>query len=521
MVTSAAIIRFAHFLAFLVGWKRLFVSLIFGIVAATAQPPLFYLPALIISFTGLAWLLNGATTFRLAFFIGWVFGAGYFGAGLYWVSEAFLVDAGKHAWLIPFSLFALSFGLGLFGGLATGVAWHFWSPGLGCAFSLGASWALFELVRGVAFTGFPWNPIGNVWVFAPTILQTASWIGVYGLSALTIFAATCFSSFGTKSKLKFPYALLGAGLLCVLAIVGNWRIEATSPQVASDVVLRVVQPNIPQREKWHPQHIAKNYAHHIKLSGNKGNGLVTHIIWPEAAVPFSIITDPKNRQSLVRAIPDGGSLVTGTPRLIEKSSGVSTALNSVIVIDSGGTISAVYDKHHLVPFGEYIPFRGILPLEKLTSGAIDFSSGPGLKTLKVPNLPAFSPLICYEAIFPGRVALLEERPAWLLNLTNDAWFGQTAGPHQHLASAILRAVEEGLPLVRAANTGISAIVDPYGRVISRLDIGERGVIDSPLPLPIPNLTLFAQFGIKIPILILTLMFLGAFILKNLHRREEH
>ncbi|MBH68600.1 MAG: apolipoprotein N-acyltransferase [Rhodospirillaceae bacterium] len=519
MVLSAAITRFAHLLAFLVGWKRLFVSLAFGMIAATAQPPLFYLPALIISFTGLAWLLNGSTTFRSAFYVGWMFGAGYFGAGLYWISEAFLVDATRHAWLIPLSIFALSFGLGLFGGFATALARLLWSPGLGCSLSLGASWALFELIRGIVFTGFPWNPIGNVWVFEPTILQTAAWTGVYGLSALTIFVATGFSIFGSGSKRKFIYAFSGVGLLCALSVAGKLRIDGVSLSVVSDVLIRVVQPNIPQKKKWQPQHIVQNYADHLTMSGHKGDGVVTHIIWPEAAVPNSILTDPQHRQSIRRAIPPGGYLVTGTPRLVNNISKGPTARNSLVVIDSGGAISAVYDKHHLVPFGKYIPFRDILPLKKLTAGAIDFSAGPGLITLKLESLPAFSPLICYEAIFPGRVALLKDRPEWLLNLTNDAWFGRTAGPHQHLASAVLRAVEEGLPLVRAANTGISAIVDPYGRVTSRLGIGEKGVIDSPLPAPAPNLTFFAKFGNKVPILIVIIMFFGAFMLKNIHRRE--
>jgi len=520
MVLSAAIIRFANQLAFLAGWKRLLVSLAFGMVAATAQPPLFYLPALIISFTGLAWLLNGSTTFWSAFFIGWMFGAGYFGAGLYWVSEAFLVDASRHAWLIPLAIFALSFGLGLFGGLVTGFARLLWSPGLGCALSLGGSWALFEMIRGVVFTGFPWNPIGNVWVFAPTVLQTAAWTGVYGLSALTIFVATCFSGFGTSSKRKFIYSFSGVGLICALAAAGNWRIDGVSPKVVSDVMLRIVQPNISQKDKWHPQHIGQNYADHLIMSGVKGDGVATHIIWPEAAIPFSILADPMRRKLMQKAVPHGGYLLTGTPRLVRDNSGISTARNSLIVVDSRGAISAVYDKHHLVPFGEYIPFRDILPLKKLTAGAIDFAAGPGLITLRVDRLPPFSPLICYEAIFPGRVALLKDRPEWLLNLTNDAWFGQTAGPHQHLASAVLRAVEEGLPLVRAANTGISAIVDPYGRVVSRLKIGERGVIDSPLPAPVQNLTLFAQFGNKIPILLVIIMLLSASLLRNIHRKKK-
>lgn len=517
---NAAIIRFAELLAFLVGWKRLFASLSLGMVAATSQPPLFFLPALIISFTGLAWLLNGSRTFRSAFYVGWMFGAGYFGAGLYWVSEAFLVDASRHAWLIPVAILALSFGLGLFGGITTGLARCFWSPGLGCALSLGACWALLELCRGIVFTGFPWNPIGNVWVATPIILQTAAWMGVYGLSALTIFIATCFSSLSTNSPYKVFYTFSGIGLLCALAIVGSWRIAGASLEVVPDVTLRVVQPNIAQVDKWHPQRIAQNFERHIQMSRDDGGGVATHIIWPEAAIPFSILKNSMRRGLMLKVIPPGGYLITGAPRLLNNSSKRPTARNSLVVIDSTGLISAIYDKHHLVPFGEYIPFRDILPYKKLTAGTIDFVGGPGLTTLRVTNLPAFSPLICYEAIFPGEVALLKDRPEWLLNVTNDAWFGRTAGPHQHLASAILRAVEEGLPLVRAANTGISAIVDPYGRIKSSLGIGERGFIDSPLPAPVPTLTLFARFGNMVPSIIIFLMLFGAIALKNVHRRQK-
>lgn len=518
MLAYGAIKTIARRLSAIAGWQRWCLSLVLGVFAATAQPPHYFLPVLIIAFTGLAWVLDGSNSLKSTFYIGWMFGTGYFGAGLYWITYAFLVDPDRYAWLIPFAMLGLSLGLGLFGGCATLLAKALWSPGIGCALSLAASWTLLELIRGVILTGFPWNPIGNVWVVIPAVLQAAAWVGVYGLSAITIFAATCFSGLGAMSPRHSIFALSGFVFLFIIAVAGNLRVLDIPSQNVPNILLRIVQPNIAQQDKWQSDRIAKNYARHLQMSGSPGGSAVTHIIWPETATPFSITTDPVRRKLMESVIPQNGYLISGTIRFPKEDRRPLSVWNSLVAVDAGGSVAAVYDKHHLVPFGEYVPFRNLLPFKKLTEGIFDFSAGSGLKTLKLAHLPPFSPLICYEAIFPGRVALLKERPEWLLNVTNDAWFGQSAGPHQHFASAILRAVEEGLPLVRAANTGISAIVDPYGRVISRLGVGERGVIDGPLPKPISSLTLFAQFGNLLAVVIIILMMLGAFLVKKISEK---
>jgi apolipoprotein N-acyltransferase len=236
-----------------------------------------------------------------------------------------------------------------------------------------------------------------------------------------------------------------------------------------------------------------NLYEQVLLSRAPGWEKATHVIWSETAAtwPVDRAEDGVVRNLVAQAVPPGGWLITGAPR--QSPQGAPLRIwNSVVALSAAGEIAAIYDKAHLVPFGEYVPFAGVLPVAKLTHGRVDFSAGPGLETERLPRTPAYSPLVCYEVIFPGAV-VAADRPDWLLNVTNDAWFGLSAGPHQHFASAVLRSVEEGLPLVRAANTGISAVVDPYGRVVARLDLGRRGVLDAPLPLPLPP-TWFARWG---------------------------
>jgi apolipoprotein N-acyltransferase len=267
------------------------------------------------------------------------------------------------------------------------------------------------------------------------------------------------------------------------------------------VRLRIVQANIPQQKKWIAElragHLQRQIAMSRQPSPNSSIRPPTHVIWPETAAPFFLANDDAARSVVASAAPPDGALITGAPRRSGEP-GNLRFWNAAHVITGDGRIVANYDKAHLVPFGEYVPLRGILPLDKLVPGQGDFSAGAGRQTLAVPGLPPVSPLICYEAIFPGAVARQDARPGWLLNLTNDAWFGTFAGPQQHFAIAATRAVEEGLPLVRAANTGISAVIDPYGRPVVMLGLGVEGVIDSGLPLALPTLTPYARWGNALP-----------------------
>ncbi|MFT5485835.1 MAG: apolipoprotein N-acyltransferase [Paracoccaceae bacterium] len=511
---------FAGRLRAAVGWRRWLFAFLFGASAVAAQPPFHVLPALLVAFPGLIWLLDGAASPRSAFGVGWMFGAGYFAAGLYWVPNALLVDAARFAWLIPFAVLGLSLGLGLFIGGVTLLARQVWSSGAGRVFGLAASWALFEWVRGTVLTGFPWNPVGNVWVAAPPVLQSAAWLGVYGLSAITVFAAAALAMFGTSGPRRWYWGISGIALIALIAVAGTFRLADATRDTVPGVFLRIVQPNIAQRDKWLPARRAQNYARHLQMSGERGDGRITHVIWPETAAPFSVSTDAARRALMRRAVPPKGLLLTGSVRLERQNGRVVRVWNSLVAVDEKADVVAVYDKHHLVPFGEYMPLREILPLDKITGGALDFSRGPGPRTLRLPGLPAFSPLICYEVIFPGRVVDSADRPSWLLNITNDAWFGTSAGPHQHFASARLRAVEEGLPVVRAANTGISAVVDAYGRVVSSLGLGQAGIVDSKLPVAAPDRTLFARFGNIIPGFMILLMFFAAVVFRVRQRSEN-
>jgi apolipoprotein N-acyltransferase len=253
-----------------------------------------------------------------------------------------------------------------------------------------------------------------------------------------------------------------------------------------DVRLRLVQGNVPQEDKWRPEMRNHWFGHYLGLSGHD-QGNVTHVIWPESASPYPLDQVADARALIAKVVPPGGLLLTGGERF-DFSREPPEAWNSLFVVDDGGALRARYDKHDLVPFGEFMPLRdllGRLGLSQLARGGLDFQAGPGRTTIALPGLPPFSPLICYETIFPGRVFAPGARPDWLLNVTNDGWFGQSSGPYQHLAMARMRAIEEGLPLVRSANTGISAVVDPWGRVAARLGLGETGVLDATLPKPLP------------------------------------
>ena len=512
--------RVAGALAGLGAWRALAVALALGALAAGALPPLHALPLLWIAFPGLLWLLDGARRWPRAFLTGWAFGLGYFAAGLYWVGHSFLVDAERFGALMPFAVGALAAGMALFPGLALVVVWLGKTRGLARVFLLAAAWLASEWLRAWAFTGFPWNLIGTVWAFSDATLQFASVAGVWGLSLATILSAAapgCLADAGTRGWRRA--AVLALALLVPAALWGFGALRlAAAPDPAADGVpgirLRVVQPNIDQRIKWQSDLRAKHVADQMALSEGAGSQAVTHVIWPETAVPFLLPDVAQVLEAVRDIVPPGGLLLTGAPRRAEVG-GETRLWNSLFAIDELGDVAAVYDKRHLVPFGEYVPLRSILPLDKLTQGGRDFSPGDGGRSLRLPGLPEVSVLICYEVIFPGRVVDADSNAKWLLNITNDAWFGTSSGPYQHFAAARLRAVEEGLPLVRAANTGISAVVDSYGRVVARLGLNRTGVIDAPLPKALEKRPLFARLGSWSLLILLIVTFSLARIVRRL------
>ncbi len=460
------------------GWRRRGAALFLGALMTAALTPIHVVVVLVPAFVGLLWLLDASRTPVSAFGAGWWFGLGYFVLGLYWIAFALLTDAAKFGWMVPFAVFGLAAGFAIYTGLVTLLVWWSGLRGLPRVVLLATAWTLAEFVRGQLFTGFPWNLMGQVWAFSDQVIQATAIVGVYGLGFLTVLAAALPALWWEweRPAAKTLAWALPVVIVGVLWIGGSARLANAEVTLVPDVRLRIVQPNIEQTEKWKPTMRDNHLIKTMRLTAGPGWDQVSHVIWPEAAIPFFIAQDDARRAALAQVIPGNGLLLTGAPR-IDQQAATARVWNALHAIDPQGTVVATYDKFHLVPFGEYVPFRSVLPIDKITAGAGDFSAGPGVRTLSLAGLPPFSPLICYEGIFPGAVADRSDRPQWLLNVTNDAWFGITAGPHQHFAAVRLRAIEEGLPLVRAANNGISAVVDPFGRVLARLALGDEGVLD--------------------------------------------
>jgi len=484
-------------------WQARMVAFALGALAVFAMPPTYQIYLLIPAFSGFLWLSVDATSRWRAFAVGWWFGAGFFAAGLYWISFALLVDAEKFAWLIPFAIFGFAFGIGLFCAL-TALVVHM-APGTltARALVLAGVWALLEWVRAWLFTGLPWNPVGSVWAVSDVTIQAASVAGVFGQSLLTVLAAASVGAVADDAPhmRRGPRWLSGLAFLGLIAMWG-WgsnRLAEASDATVPDVRLRLVQPNISQADKWKLELREPNMMAQIELGLEPpldGERAPTHVIWAETSAPFFIENHNAWRRLVGGATPPGGLTILGAPRAIAPSAPGQNfkVANSMLALDEQGQIVASFDKFHLVPFGEYVPFSDWLPLDKITQGQGAFTPGPGPTTLRLKGLPPVSPLICYEIIFPHEVTDSHDRPQWLLNLTNDAWYGKTAGPHQHFVSARLRAVEEGLPTVRVAFTGISGIVDGYGRVLKRLSLGEKGFVDGDLPQALERPGLYARFG---------------------------
>jgi apolipoprotein N-acyltransferase len=504
----------------LAGWRRRAAAFALGALAVLALPPFHALPVLWAAFGGLAWLVYAADRARAAFADGWWFGWGFFVTGLYWLANALLVDAARFGWMAPFAIGGLAAGLALFPATACALAHAAGRTDGGFARVawLALAWVALEWLRGIVLTGFPWNLIGTVWMFADAMIQPAAWTGVHGLSLTTVALAALPAVLGwrvppDRRAGRIVIGVLAGGLLFWFA-AGWARLAALGEAAAAEVAgvrLRLVQPNIPQELKWSPAARAGHVVKQVEMSRAPAPLAPTHVIWSETAVPFYLERDAELRAFLASAAPATGALIAGAPRASEPGANPFRVWNSLHVLAADGTIAATYDKAHLVPFGEYVPLRAWLPdsAVKITHGAVDFSAGPGPVALPVPGAPPASPLICYEAIFEGRV-MPPARPGWLLNLTNDAWYGITPGPYQHFAAARLRAIEEGLPLVRVANNGISAIVDSLGRVRASLALGREGIIDGQLPVALTP-TLFSQFGTwTTPLLLGLLAFALAF-----------
>jgi apolipoprotein N-acyltransferase len=480
------------------GWRAPVTAAALGALAAAALPPVHLVPVLWLAFPGLLLLAGARPTWRGAFGVGWAWGFGHFVAGLYWISHALLTEAERFAWLVPLAVPGIAAVLALFVAVPVVLALR-WPEGWPRVLAFAGLWTLSEIARGFVLTGFPWNLLGTVWAFGALPVQGAAWIGTHGLSALTVVLA-CLPLVWGRAAWSVGGAVLVGG-----AAFGLVRLAAEEPP-PGPVEIRLVQGNVAQQHKWREELRIAHFRRHLDLTATvppaKGEGPMV-VVWPETASPFLLDTDATARALAAGALPERALLIAGSMRIERRQKGAEPPVriwNSLLAIDRSAEVLAIYDKHHLVPFGEYVPLRSVLPIETVVPGNLDFSAGPGPRTLALPDtgVPPFSPLICYEVIFPGNVVAPGDRPAWLVNLTNDAWFGVSSGPYQHLASARMRAVEQGLPLVRAANTGVSAVFDARGRVVASLGLNRMGVIAAPLPAaraPTP----YARAGVWLPV----------------------
>ncbi|MEX0591040.1 MAG: apolipoprotein N-acyltransferase, partial [Xanthobacteraceae bacterium] len=467
----------AHRVVLAWGWRRRLIALGAGALSAFAMAPYDLWPLLALTLPVLIWLIDGAGTgaagLRATFAAGWWFGFGYFLAGLYWIGMALLVEADQFGWLLPFAVVAIPAGLALFTGFGALLARLLWTSGPTRILAFAVGLTVAEWLRGHLLTGFPWNSFGQALASMPAVAQAASIVGLWGLTLIALVTLASPATLADPPEAtKRPWLLpaISAAVLIAFAGFGLHRLATTETASIAGVRLRIMQPNLPQDEKFKPsakQAVMDRYKSvSDRATGPDTRGVrdVTHLIWPESAFPFFLEREADALAQIADLLPPGVVLVTGAARIEEARGGQDQpkVFNSIRVLGDDGAILSTYDKVHLVPFGEFLPFQRFLEglgFQQLTRVRGGFTPGAARRTLSIPRLPPASPLICYEAIFPGQVLPEGMRPAWLLNVTNDAWFGNTPGPHQHFAQARLRAIEEGLPLVRAANNGISAVVD--------------------------------------------------------------
>lgn len=496
-------VRLNAWVGALSGWRRRGFAILLGAISALAFAPVHFVPAMAVALVGLYWLVQAAPTRRRAFNVAWFWAFGHFAAGNFWIANSFFLDMVRFGWMVPPVIGGLAAFLALYPALAGMVIWRKGDLGPARIIAFAGLWVIGEWLRGHVFTGYAWNLVAYVWDVSPAMMQSASLWGSWGLGVFTVVIFTLPASLGSADLRLMRHArsatLLAVALLAALWAGGIWRLSGDAGGHVPGVKLRIVQANVSQAEKLKGGFAAQHFEKHLALTRDTpGLEQITHVIWPESAVSFLLDRDPALRQKIAGIIPQNGALLTGTIRGWPQTGDLEQIWNSLVVMDATGEIRAQADKAHLVPLGEYVPMRKLFPfISKLTPGAMDFSAAPGPATISVPGAPDVGPSICYEVIFPHAVVDENHRPAWLVNITNDGWFGKSPGPYQHFTSARFRAVEEGIPLIRAANTGISGVIDAYGRIETQSTLGEIAVIDAELPVALP-VTAFARFGPWVP-----------------------
>jgi apolipoprotein N-acyltransferase len=497
--------------------SRWLLALVAGAAAALAHPPFGVVPGL------LGWgllmdLMDWAEAprpLRSAFWMGWLAALAYFIIGCWWVAEAFLVDAQNQGWMAPFAVILLPAGLGLFWG-AAGALYRLIRPGhpLARAAAFASVMSIAEWLRGHVLTGFPWNLPGETWAAGSAMSQGASAVGAYGLTWLTLFAAAgLVAALRVRGQSRARWSTFGAAaaVLAVMMAYGWMRLLAPPLPDAQPLHVRVVQADIDQASKYDDASLRDIVGRYVRLTAMPATQKADVVIWPEGAIPAAfndyLVPGAWPGQQIAAAVAPGQSLILGGYRYTAAAGGPTLYYNSLAVLQRQGEglqLTGLYDKYRLVPFGEYLPLEGLmgrLGIKKLVHVGDGFSPGPVPRPITAVGTPAFQPLICYEGLYPGftrqGVRLAGARPRWIVNISNDAWFGRTSGPWQHLNLASYRAIEEGLPMVRATPTGVSAVIDAKGRSVGpgllRLGLGKAGVVDAALP-PVMRPTLFAAWG---------------------------
>ncbi|RUT30203.1 apolipoprotein N-acyltransferase [Arsenicitalea aurantiaca] len=490
--------RLAEALMLSHGWRRFLILYVAGAVAALSAAPLFILPALLVAMPFWVWALDGAEPgrgivdrlFGPAFAIGFAFGWGYFTVTFHWLGAAFFIEGGLYLLLMPPAILALAALIGLFWGLGSALAHAFWSNGPWRIATLATALGAAEYARGTFFTGFPFDLLGYALTGTDEMVQAASLVGIYGLTliaALIGFApALVWPADGRTLTRRFVPVCLALGLVALQLGWGNVRLSSTALAERDDLRLRLVQPMVLEHVDWSLADPATVMDRLIGLTetrtGPDDPGLsgVTHVIWPESVFPFFLGQYPDALARIGRMLPENALLLTGAPRADYATGTDNPGYNALLAIDTNGEIVARYDKSHLVPFGEYLPFAdlfGLFGIRQFVPGTEGWAPGDGRRLVAAPGTPAFIALICYEAIFSGQLGADPRDAQWILNITNDAWFDGSIGPEKHAHHARIRAVEAGLPMVRVGNSGITFLSDPLGRITARLAPEEMALMD--------------------------------------------
>lgn len=489
--------------------SKYFISSFAGALCALAFAPFYLIIFAPISLSVFYFLLEKEKNNKPIFFLGFTYGFGYFLAGNYWIAISLLVDAHSFAWLIPFALTLIPSALALYLALLALSykkiisRFHF-HKNYQKILIFAILWIIFEALRSYLFTGFPWNLLGYIWMIDEVLAQSANVFGIYGLSFLAVLISLLpilFLKNNNKKDDKIFAAIITLLFIANLTY-GKIYIDDDKLVINEESKIRLVQANIKQEMKWDEREKYKNFLKTINLTNYASLDGIKMVIWSETSLPYAIDNNPQLFEKLKLATPTNGFLISGALRINVENNQLKNVWNSVFIFNENGVVD-FYDKHHLVPFGEYVPLQKFLPfIEKITQGGVGFSNGKGVKTIVANNLK-FSPLICYEAIFFNEIIDKNNRPNLLVNVTNDAWFGFSTGPFQHFDMARMRAIEHGISLARVANTGISAMVDPFGRVVKKINLNDEGAIDVASIEALPP-TIYEKYD-QLPLILLALL----------------